>query len=250
MLFLFWFLLVMVGLAFFFLMPSLLAWPAYARYRGMRMVSCPQTHGPAAVRIDALHAASTGLMGAEKLRLATCSLWPERMGCDQACLSHAIAFPVQHERETPASQIAAGIYYLAVLAAAAAYWLVCAFWYSHFLFRDAWMRLMGYTDPQVRSMIELSQPQLATALWSLLFTMVVAWIIARTDRHGLRKGAETGMLAWFPVWVAIVVTIVYRGLPIDLVWIHGDATLIASVVSGMILGTWTKGRILGALDHD
>jgi hypothetical protein len=250
MLFLFWFLLVLVGLSFFFLMPSLLAWPAYARYRGVRMVRCPQTHGPAAVRIDALHAASTGLMGTEKLRLAACSLWPERMGCAQECLSQAIAFPVQKARETPTSQVGTGIYYLAVLAAAAAYWLVCAFWYSHFLFRTEWMRLMGYNDPQVRNMVELSIPQLATAIWSLLFTMVLAWIIATTDRHGVRRGAETGMLAWFPVWVAIVVTVVYRGLPIDLVFIHGNATLIASVIAGMILGTWTKGRILNALDHE
>jgi hypothetical protein len=250
MLFLFWFLLLLVGLALFFLMPSLLAWPVYARYRGVRMVSCPQTHGPAAVRIDALHAAHTGLWGTEKLRLAACSLWPERLGCDQACLSQAVALPIQRPQEKPAAQIATGIYYLAVLAGAAAYWLVCAFWYSHFLFRGTWMRLMGYSDPQVRNMIELSQPQLATALWSLLFTLVVARVIARTDRHGLRKGAETGMLAWFPVWVAIVVTVVYRGLPIDLVWIHGDATLIASILSGMILGTWTKGRILRALDHE
>jgi hypothetical protein len=250
MLFLFWFLLVLAGACFFVLVPSLVAWPVYARYRGARLVTCPQTHGRANVRLDALHAATTGLIGGERLRLAACSLWPERMGCAQECIGQAVAFPVPRVPAKATSETKPGVYYLAVLGATAAYWLVCAFWYSHFLFRTPWMRLMGYSDPQVRSMVEMSIPQLATAIWSLLFTMVLAWIIAATDRHGARKGAETGFLAWFPVWVAIVVTVVYRGLPIDLVWIHADATLIASVVSGLILGTWTKGRILRALDPE
>ena len=76
MLFLFWFLLVLAGACFFVLVPSLVAWPVYARYRGARLVTCPQTHGRANVRLDALHAATTGLIGGERLRLAACSLWP------------------------------------------------------------------------------------------------------------------------------------------------------------------------------
>lgn len=243
MLFLFWSLLVLAGICFFVLTPSLLAWPVYARYRGARTVTCPQAHGPAVVQVDALHAAATGLIGGEKLRLAACSLWPKRAGCAQGCIGEAIALPLPREK----AEAKAGIYPLAVLASAAAYWLMCAFWYSHYLWRGVWMRLMGYSDLEVRRMVLLSRPQLATVLWSVLFTMVLAWVIERTGRYGARKGAETGFLAWFPVWVGIVLMVVSRGLPIDLVFIHADITLMASVVAGLILGTWRRGRILGAL---
>ena len=105
MVFLFWFLLVLAGSCLFFLVPALYGRTIYDHYRGVRQVTCPQTHGPALVRFDALHAAVTGVFDREQLRLASCSLWPERMHCDQACIPDAAAFqwPVFRE-EAPAAQ--------------------------------------------------------------------------------------------------------------------------------------------------
>jgi hypothetical protein len=61
----------------------------YFNNRGVRVVTCPETHDGAAVKIDALFAATWG--GA--LRLSACSDWPERTGCDQACLTQIAASP-------------------------------------------------------------------------------------------------------------------------------------------------------------
>ena len=57
-------------------------------YRGTSVITCPETLQPAAVEVDALHAAV-----ANDLRLASCSRWPEKAGCDQACLQQIEARP-------------------------------------------------------------------------------------------------------------------------------------------------------------
>jgi len=58
------------------------------KYRGKRVVVCPETDLPAAVDVDALHAAQwQAVMGEPDLRLKACSRWPERAGCGQVCLA-------------------------------------------------------------------------------------------------------------------------------------------------------------------
>ena len=60
---------------------------AYLRHRGSRLVTCPETHGSAAVRFDAGHAAFTTATGNTELRVHSCALWPERNRCGQECAS-------------------------------------------------------------------------------------------------------------------------------------------------------------------
>jgi hypothetical protein len=67
--------------------------PAFGRYRGKRLVTCPETHEPAAVAVDAVHAAVTAGIGEPVLQLKTCTRWPERESCGQECLSQIAASP-------------------------------------------------------------------------------------------------------------------------------------------------------------
>lgn len=61
---------------------------AYRRFRGTRVITCPENHEPAAVRVDALNAAHWAAVAGEPvLRVDRCSRWPEKAGCDQACLT-------------------------------------------------------------------------------------------------------------------------------------------------------------------
>jgi hypothetical protein len=48
---------------------------------GKRLITCPETHATAALDIDLLQ------------RMSDCSRWPEKAGCDQACLSQVYAAP-------------------------------------------------------------------------------------------------------------------------------------------------------------
>lgn len=66
---------------------------AYLKYRGTRLITCPETRMPAAVRVDKGHAAATTAVGEPDLRLASCTRWPEREHCGQECLSQIEAAP-------------------------------------------------------------------------------------------------------------------------------------------------------------
>ena len=60
---------------------------AWLKYRGKRIVTCPENQKPAGVSLDVAHVAATALGGNPQLRLSLCSRWPERAGCGQECLS-------------------------------------------------------------------------------------------------------------------------------------------------------------------
>jgi len=59
---------------------------AWWKFRGDRVVTCPENHRHAGVKVDAVHAAG-------KLRLRACSRWPEKAGCGQECLAEIAASP-------------------------------------------------------------------------------------------------------------------------------------------------------------
>jgi hypothetical protein len=60
---------------------------SYFRFRGTRLVICPETTLTAAVKVNALGMAEDTILGTPHLELQTCTRWPERKGCGQACLS-------------------------------------------------------------------------------------------------------------------------------------------------------------------
>jgi hypothetical protein len=81
--------------AFAAVLCSIVAWrllDAWWKYRGRRVVTCPENQRPAGVAVDARHAMATALAKPE-LRLESCSRWPEKAGCGQECLRQIEASP-------------------------------------------------------------------------------------------------------------------------------------------------------------
>jgi hypothetical protein len=69
---------------------------AFVKYRGKRIVTCPETNAPVGVDVDALHAAATAPFGGgAELRLKDCTRWPERKACGQECLTQIEEAPEQ-----------------------------------------------------------------------------------------------------------------------------------------------------------
>jgi len=66
---------------------------AYFHFRGVRLVTCPETKQPAAVELDAPKAARESILGAPHFRLSDCGRWPERQDCGQECLSQIALAP-------------------------------------------------------------------------------------------------------------------------------------------------------------
>lgn len=59
----------------------------YRRLRGVRTVTCPETHAPAEIELNATQAALTAATGQPDLQVGHCSHWPERERCGQECLA-------------------------------------------------------------------------------------------------------------------------------------------------------------------
>jgi hypothetical protein len=78
---------------------------AYIRMRGTRIVTCPETKQPAAVTVDAAHSALSGVLDPLNIEISTCSRWPGRPECGQAC-----ATEIAREPKTTTFQLMAGWY--------------------------------------------------------------------------------------------------------------------------------------------
>jgi hypothetical protein len=66
---------------------------AYSRYRGTKIVTCPETGRPAIVEVDALHASLTSTVGLPDIRLENCWRWPLKEQCGQECLTNLDVAP-------------------------------------------------------------------------------------------------------------------------------------------------------------
>ena len=69
------------------------AFRTYLKFRGKRIVSCPENHRAAAVDVSAAKAAMQSAIGSPHLSLSQCSRWPEREGCGQGCLAQVEETP-------------------------------------------------------------------------------------------------------------------------------------------------------------
>jgi hypothetical protein len=65
----------------------------YYRFRGTRLVTCPETHQAAMVEVAARSMGMQAILDKPYLRLSECSRWPLREGCGQVCLRQVEARP-------------------------------------------------------------------------------------------------------------------------------------------------------------
>ena len=65
----------------------------YFRFRGTKLVTCPETHKPALVQVAARSMGMQAILSEPCLRLSECSRWPMREDCGQDCLRQIEAPP-------------------------------------------------------------------------------------------------------------------------------------------------------------
>lgn len=66
---------------------------AYFRFRGQRLITCPESHTSEAVTVAAKEAGLGAFLNEPTLHLDKCSRWPEREACGQECLQQIEADP-------------------------------------------------------------------------------------------------------------------------------------------------------------
>ena len=86
-----------------------IAWRAWARVHGTRVVICPETKRPVAVKVDVGHAITTAVWEKPDLRLTTCTRWPEGHDCDQLCVKQIEYTPEQTRPKAMAAHFFAGL---------------------------------------------------------------------------------------------------------------------------------------------
>ena len=59
---------------------------AYRHFRHQKVVTCPDTHGLAEVKLNARWAALTAILRKPVLRVKSCTLWPKKKGCAEGCV--------------------------------------------------------------------------------------------------------------------------------------------------------------------
>ncbi|MGC2639816.1 MAG: DUF1761 domain-containing protein [Acidobacteriaceae bacterium] len=220
----------LVGLALI-LFPFVLRWQAILqRFSGARPVACPENHQSAVVRVDARHAAATGLHGRPDVRLCDCTRWPDRAICGQPCLPQAL-------EEEPRGEVrieTKPIHHLPILLAAFAAWCLGALWHSQILFRTRWTQALGLTYAQVRQIRWWYAPHLLTAAVCLLFAYGVAWLLVVGHRKGVLQGVLMSLLLCGVVLAASSYGI--AKLPHDLLATEAGYIALAALTVGAIVG--------------
>lgn len=61
----------------------------FSRLRGRRAVTCPETRGPAEIKLDARGAAFWSAFGKRLVRVKNCTLWPRKQECQEQCLKES-----------------------------------------------------------------------------------------------------------------------------------------------------------------
>jgi hypothetical protein len=65
----------------------------YLKFRGTRLVTCPETHKPAVVEVAARSMGLQAILSEPCLRLSKCSRWPMCQNCGQDCLRQIETHP-------------------------------------------------------------------------------------------------------------------------------------------------------------
>ena len=133
------------------------------------------------------------------------------------------------------------INYLAVVASAAAYWVLGAVWYG--VFSGPFVALMRWTPEDVaRAEAGGAGLQVAVAfLCSLVLAYVLAHFVKFTGAEGAWQGAQAGFWLWLGfVATTNLNTVLFEFRPLGLYLINNGYHLVAMLGMGALLAVWKR----------
>ena len=133
------------------------------------------------------------------------------------------------------------INHLAVVASAAAYWVLGAVWYS--IFSAPFIALMRWRPEDVsRIESEGAGPQIAVAfVCSLVLAYVLAHFVKFTGAETAWQGAQAGFWLWLGfVATTNLNTVLFEFRPLGLYLINNAYHLVAMLGMGALLAVWKR----------
>lgn len=136
------------------------------------------------------------------------------------------------------TQIFSVINWLAVLVAAAAYFLLGAIWYS-FLFRNAWIKATGVKMDDPNAKKGVGGIMTYSFITIVITTLGLALFITRMGTSGWMPGAKIGLIAGICFCAAAISnSYVYEKRPASLHFINGGYNVVGCIIAGIILSVW------------
>lgn len=136
-----------------------------------------------------------------------------------------------------------GVNYWAVLVAGASSLAVGFVWYG-LIFKDEWIRLMGFTPESMKSMsMTPTRAYILQFLASLVMACVLAAVLYYKSLYFNLGGAMLGATVGFWAWLGFVApvslgSVLWEGKSWKLWYINASNYLVTLVIMGVILGAW------------
>jgi len=128
--------------------------------------------------------------------------------------------------------------YLAILVCSIISFFVGALWYSPFLFGKKWMAALGKTEEELKAKFTPSLYFFSFISW-IIVTYVLASIISLTGVINAVGGFYIAVLCWVGFTAATsLIHHMFAGKSNNLWLIDSGYTLVALIISGIILSVW------------
>jgi len=129
------------------------------------------------------------------------------------------------------------INHLAVILLTIAYQIIAMVWYS--IFSNLWMSLNGFTDADFAD--QSPMPYIYAVITALVTNYALAFLFRNLKVEQAGHGVKIAVLCWLAFSFAEISTVYMFSLkPFALSLVDGGKSLVAFVISGIVLGSWKK----------
>lgn len=194
-------------------------------YSGKRKVVCPETLAPVEIELNAAHAANSRFRGHAEAKVAHCSRWPMREGCDESCLPEAL----MANKPDTFSMNHVGVLIAGIVGAAVGDILRCS------PFAREWMAAAGYPALEFWKRIAFRAPAVFDLVAMILLAYVMTWLMRHVKLSGWIGGVEVAVLVWLAVLCLSIPEVVFF-FPVKIFAMSALLKLVTLVVQGILLG--------------
>ena len=130
------------------------------------------------------------------------------------------------------------INYLAVLTATFITMILGALWYSPILFGNKWMKLMGFTEEQLKE-DGSAKEMMISVVTSLIEAVVLASLILMTGADTIFQGIHLGAMIGIGIIAMVNLSnAMFNRVPLKLWLIGSGYRLVYFMINGALLAVW------------
>jgi hypothetical protein len=131
---------------------------------------------------------------------------------------------------------------IAVLLAAVAHFLLGAAWFT--LFARPWTAglRMSPSEIQAAQQNPALTPYIVAFVCNLILAYAIAWVLSRLHEQNVLRGIGVGAVLGFVAAAAMLTELAFEQRPSSFCWIAVGYPFVGSILMGIIIGAWKKGK--------